>query len=94
MKTASKYDITSQSKSNFRLQSLPDIAVHEWFTKDLSESLLSVHVLTSQGCGIYFLTQFSFQNSLRLEPPFPTTVMMVSVDWEMICLKVGILQIQ
>ena len=54
MQTASKYDITSQSKSNFRLQPLPDIAVHEWFTKDLSESLLYVHDLTSRGCEILF----------------------------------------
>ena len=32
--TASKYDIISQSKSNLR----PDIAVHEWFLKDLSDN--------------------------------------------------------
>ena len=59
MQTASKHDIKSQSKSNLQLQSLPSISVHKFLSKDLSENLLSVNDLTSQGCEVLFTDTFA-----------------------------------
>ena len=59
MQTASKHDIKSQSKSSLHLQSLPTIPVHNFFSKDLSENLLSVHDLTSHGCEVLFTDTFA-----------------------------------
>ena len=49
MKTASKHDISSNNVAGLKLESLPTIPVHKFFSNDLSENLLSVHDLTSRG---------------------------------------------
>ena len=49
METASKHDISPNNVAGLKLESLPTIPAHKIFSKDLSESLLSVHDLTSRG---------------------------------------------
>ena len=54
MTTASKHDISSQNPASLKLESLPTIPVHKFFSKDLSDNLLYVHDLTSRGYEVLF----------------------------------------
>ena len=54
MKTASKQNISSNNVPGLTFESLPTNPVHKFFSKDLSEILLSVHDLTSRGYEVLF----------------------------------------
>ena len=54
MQTASKQHISSKNVTGLKLESLPTIPVHKFFSKDLAENLLSVHDLTFRGYEVLF----------------------------------------